>query len=260
MSSSNPATPPSEELRELVTQAVAIEYLRYQDSTVEKDTPAAPKAAWLMLFESVGFAAMVTVVLGSIGGAIITYELQKYAQQREQNVADIRLDHDRKLSTYNQHLDRERSVVDEMFQKLGSFVDASRDLTTLSRKEFCEDCGHQGVSKHLVREKQSVSDKYDNAMINWNSNRLRLGMLLQLEHNNDEALLKEWKELCDAAELYAECADRWRTKHNDLEFHEMLQACVPVRSQLDLTLQIFTRRIVSLRNSSAASTPVNRPQ
>jgi hypothetical protein len=249
MSASGPVKPASEELRDLVAQAVAVEYLEYRKCKPEKETSSDRKPTWLQLFDSVGFAAMITVVLGSIGGGIITVKLQDYAKQREQRAANIHLDHDRVITAYKEHLDRERRVVDEMFQKLGRFVDASRDLTTLSRKEFCEHCDDSKMPVRLVRKKQDVVDRYNAAMVEWNSNSLRLGMLLQLEHNNDAALLSEWRQVCDASELYAECADRWRTKHDDLEFHEMLQACVPVRNELNEKLQVFTQRIVFLRNS-----------
>lgn len=178
---------------------------------------------------------------------IRTFELQEYAKSRERQAGQIRLDHDRELTAFKEHLDRERKVVDEMFLRLGKFVDASRDLTTLSRKEFCEACNGNALPKGVISEKQEIVKRYNEATVDWNSKRLRLGMLLQLEHDNDDVLLKRWKETSDAAEDYAECADRWRTKHNDLDFHEALQACTVVRDQLTEVLQAFTKRIVDSR-------------
>jgi hypothetical protein len=80
-------------------------------------------------------------------------------------------------------------------------------------------------------------------------------MLLQLEHNNYKTLLEEWTRTSDAAEAYAECADRWRTKYNRLEIHEALQACAPVREALGNAVQTFTNRIVELRISTEAALP-----
>jgi hypothetical protein len=245
----SPPTPPTSELRDLVAQAVSLDYLQYRQNAAGQEH-SERKPAWLQLFESAGFAALVTVVIGGIAGGLITFELQEYARNRERQAADARLEHDRSMSAFKEHLDRERKVVDEMFLRLGKFVDASRDLSTLSRKEFCEKCDRGGGSKRNMSEVQAVVNRYNLATVDWNANRLRLGMLLQLEHNNDAALLKNWKETCDAAEAYAECADRWRTKYNNLEFHEALKACVEVRDSLDGKVQAFTHRIVELRNSS----------
>jgi hypothetical protein len=111
------------------------------------------------------------------------------------------------------------------------------------------------LQDRVIKINQGVVDRYDAATIEWNSNRLRLGMLLQMEHNNDEALLEKWKQTSDAAEEYAECADRWRTKYNHLEIHEALKACASDRETLDATIQVFTKRIVELRVSRDAALP-----
>jgi hypothetical protein len=255
MATPAPPIPPNEELRDLLAQAVALEYLRYRQDPPDKKRETEKKPVWLQLFESAGFAALVTVLVGGILGAIITWKLQDSSKQRESQAAASRLEHDRKLSAFKEHLDRERKVVDEMYLKLGKFVDASRDLTTLSRKEFCGTCGGPRLPDRVIKTKQGVVDRYDAATIEWNSNRLRLGMLLQLEHGNDKALLEEWKKTADAAEEYAECADRWRTKYNQLEIQDALTACAQDRKALDEGVQAFTKRIVELRVATDAALP-----
>lgn len=244
--------PPATELRDLVAQAVAVEYLRYLQPAKEKPD-AQPKPKWLQLFESAGFTAMVTVILGGIAGGVITNRLQEHSKAREQQAAYARLDHDRNLTAFKEHLDRERKVVDEMFLRLGKFVDASRDLTTLSRIEFCETCKGSKITPDAISQRHEVVKRYNDATVDWNTNRLRLGMLLQLEHNDDPQLLDAWKKTCDAAEAYAECADRWRTLHRNLTPPKALKACSQVRETLDNTLQVFTKRIVELRQSSGES-------
>jgi len=214
---------------------------------------AETKPIWLQLFESAGFAALVTVCLGGIAGAWITFKLQERGKDREQAAAQVRLDHDRKLTAFKEHLDRERKVVDEMFFRLGKFVDASRDLTTLSRIEFCDECRLGSLPKRVVQEKEEIVKKYNAATVEWNSNRLRLGMLLQLEHENDSILQQAWEETSNAAEEYAVCADRWRTKYDSLEFHEALKACAEDRQNVDKALEAFTKRIIDLRASSLTS-------
>lgn len=255
MGSSSPPTPPTEELRDLLAQAIAVEFLRYSKNPPEKKPEIDTKPIWLQLFESAGFAALVTVLLGGIAGGVITWILQRHAKERDSQAAAIQLKHDREFAAYKEHLDRERNVVEELYQRLGKFVDASRDLTTLSRKEFCEECQRLRLSDRISKQKQAVVDRYDTAMIEWNSNRLRLEMLLQLEHDNDKELLAEWKRASEAAEQYSECADRWRTKYNQLEIHESMKACTASHERLDMAVQALTKRIVELRASAQTVLP-----
>jgi hypothetical protein len=252
VSGRTPPRPTNEELRDLVLQALALEYLHYRDHPSENKPDADKKPLWLQLFESAGFAALVTVLVGGLAGAVITSMLQRYGKERDARVAESRLEHDRQVTAYRQHLDRERQVVDEMYLRLGKFVDASRDLTTLSRREFCEECQKTPLPKRVVTEKQGVLDRYDSAMVDWNSNRLRLGMLLQLEHQNDRELLDDLEKASDAAERYAECADRWRTKYDQLEIHEALKACEQSHRSVDESVQLLTNRILTLRLPSPA--------
>lgn len=250
MSGPTPPLPANEDLRDLLLLALAVDYLKYR----EKDSAANPreheKPIWLQLFESAGFAALVTVLVGGIAGGVITAMFQHYEKDREAESAENRLDHDRQVAAYKEHLDRERKVVEEMYLKLGKFVDASRDLTTLSRIEFCQECQSKPLPAHVVIEEQGVLNRYDAAMIDWNSNRLRLGMLLQLEHENDKELLDDWEKASDAAEKYAECADRWRTKYNRLAIHDALKACEAPHRAVDESVQHLTDRIVALRLAS----------
>lgn len=252
MSNPTPPIPANEELRDLLLKALALDYLKQREKSSgspSKDT----KPLWLQLFESAGFAALVTVIVGGIAGGVITAMLQHSEKERDAQAAEIRLDHDRQVAAYKEHLDRERKVVEEMYLRLGKFVDASRDLTTLSRIEFCQECQRTPLSPHVIKEEQGVLDRYDAAMIEWNSNRLRLGMLLQLEHENDKELLDDWEKASDAAEMYAECADRWRTKYNRLAIHEALKACELPHRAVDDTVQVLTNRIVTLRLSAPAA-------
>src|ERR1700722_11842213 len=115
MGTADPPIPPTEELRDLLVQAATVEYLRYRQDRPGKRDEADKKPTWLQLFESAGFAAIVARLLGGIAGGIITWKLQQSAKTRDSEAATSRLEHDRKLSTFKEHLDRERRVVDELY-------------------------------------------------------------------------------------------------------------------------------------------------
>ncbi len=246
---SESAAPKREDLRELLSDALALEYLKSREKP-----PAEQKPKWLQLFESAGFVALVTVILGGIVGGYITFKLQDRAKEREQHAAALQLQHDRDLAAFNDHLDRERKIVDEFLSVLGGLVDASRGLAHLSREEWADDHKPAAEVQRLEKGRHDIVQRYNDATAKWDANRLRLGMLLQLEHNNDPGLFQAYRDTCTKAELYALCADRWRMVHTNLTAEEAENACSELRQDLDGSVKAFTDRILALR-SQATTTP-----
>jgi hypothetical protein len=248
------STPPSPgELRDLVAEAVAVEYLKYRK---DASPPSRPK--WLQLFESAGFVTVITVLVGGIAGSYITTTMQNKAKEREQQAAVLQIQHDRELASFNEHLDRERKIVDEMLSRLGGLVDSSRNLAELSREEWSEENKAPEERQRLARQKHEVVAKYNQATTDWDGNRLRLGLLLQLEHDNDAELFKAWRKTGEAAEAYSTCCDRWRMTRTKVPAHEAQGACGSFRNELDETVKVFTDRLVTLRSTavSMGSAPV----
>jgi hypothetical protein len=240
--------PKSSELRDLVSDALALEYLKSR----QKAAPE-PKPRWLQLFESSGFVALITVLLGGIVGGYITFTLQDKAKERDQQVAARQLQHDRELAAFNDHLDRERKIVDEFLTVLGRVVDTSRGLAHLSREEWADDHKPAAEAQRVAKGKHDIVQRYNEAMAVWDANRLRLGMLLQLEHDNDRGLSQAYRDTCDKAEAYALCADRWRQKHTNLTASEAEQGCADFRQDLDSSVKTFTDRLLALRSQAVVA-------
>lgn len=244
---SDASTPKPSQLRDLVPEVLALDYLKSREKPV-----AEPKPRWLQLFESSGFVALITVVLGGIVGGYITFTLQDRAKEREQQAAARQLQHDRDLAAFNDHLDRERKIVDEFLTALGRLVDTSNSLVHLSREEWAEDRKPAAEAQRLAKGKHDIVQRYNEATEVWDANRLRLGMLLQLEHSNDPALAQAYRETCDKAEAYGLCADRWRQKHANLTVSEAEQGCADFRQDLDASVKTFTDRLLALRSQATA--------
>jgi hypothetical protein len=235
--STPPIKPSIEELRDKLTEALTMEYLKAKD---KKDS----KPIWLQVLESTGFATLVTVLIGGLIGTGLTYMFQSREKEREQNSAIAQLQRERELAAFNQHLERERKTVDEMTQKLGTFVDASADLAELSRTEWNR--------PHKQRERQKIVNRYNVASQQWLSYRVRLSLLLQLENDNDTELQNSFKTISDRADEYARCADRWRTLYSDLNSSEAQSACHEFRTNLDGAINSFAERLTDLRRRVAS--------
>ena len=235
-------------LHEELLELLALDLLKHRESKSET------KPKWLQLFESAGFAALVTVVIGGLAGAYITSTLQEKSKEREHLVSVQQLEHDRSLAEFNNHLERERKTVDEVFLNLGTFVNASTDLAALSLKEWNTQAGEDEKRRGLlIDERAKVIRDFTKAAQKWHSDRFRLGMELQLEHNNDSELSKDWEVVSGAVQAYAECADRWRSKYDNLDPHEFRRACEQIRNELDVAVHSMTDSLIALRNVARTS-------
>ena len=170
------------------------------------------------------------------------------AEEREEANAQIQRQHDRELADFNAHIERERAIVDEAFRKLGDFVDSAHSLAGLSRKEWRGEGVGPEERKIIETEKRKVVSRFNETANSWDADKLRLGLLLQLEHNNDAQLQNDWSKTCTAAEAYAQCADRWRTAYDNLEPHEAVRACEGRYGDLEQALGEFTNRVIYLRS------------
>jgi hypothetical protein len=89
---------------------------------------------------------------------------------------------------------------------------------------------------------------------------IALGLLLQLEHNNDAELYAAWRLTSDKAEAYSICCDRWRMKHTHETADEAEKGCAPFRSEPDETVKVFTDRLISLRSTAVSKGPAASAQ
>jgi hypothetical protein len=229
------STPPSiDELRDLVTQAIALEYLKQKGADTKDKKPR-----WLQVMETTGFATLVTVLIGGLIGTGVTYMFQTWAKDRELSLAAAQSRRERDLSAFNQHLDRERKTVDEMSQKLGAFVDGASDLAELSRREWNK--------ANRAKDRHEIVRRFNNAASQWHADRVRLSLLLELEHDTDPDLRKDFGVISERADTYARCADRWRTLFTTLSASEAQRACEEFRDKLDAAITAFADRMVVLR-------------
>ncbi len=243
------STPPSplsrDDLRDLLTEAVALEYLKFSEKKSSEKDAKEQKPLWLQVMESTGFATLVTVLIGGLIGTGVTYMFQAWAKDREQSLSIAQSHRERDLAAFNQHLDRERKTIDEMALKLGAFVDGASDLAELSRREWNK--------RNRAKDRHDIVRHFNNAASQWHADRVRLSLLLELEHETDPELRKDFRAISERVDEYARCADRWRTVYITLSATEAQNACVGFRNNLDAVIATFADRLVTLRAAAVKS-------
>lgn len=240
-----PPNPPDkismDEIRELMAQKLAIDFLKYQ----KENEPAPHKSKWLQVLESAGFAAIVTVGIGGIFGTYITNKVQDKAKERENETARSQLIHDRQLAAFNEHIERQRKLLDEMSLLLGTHIQSTVDLEELSQAEW--------NTRHTSQERIQIKEQYNDTAQKWESNRTRLGLQFQLENNNDSHLYDSWERIGDQLASFGQCAYRTQLKHKDYTHDQAQQACETFRNSLEAAIQDFTGSIISLNTAAAGS-------
>src|SRR4029077_7388114 len=90
-------------------------------SDEKKPVAADHKPGWKRFLESSGGAALITVVLGTLGGAVITNLIQSYMQRqqaRQQGIAE--------------YIKGEHDTVKAVFELVGQSIAAAENLSTLT--------------------------------------------------------------------------------------------------------------------------------
>ena len=224
------------ELRTLLNQALAIEFVK---ATNQPET----KTRWLDVLNSGTVAALITVILGTVLGTFLSSSIQEKSKKN-----------DTELASYKEYLEQERQVVERVFQAIGSLQAASENLIAATGDDF--DTRHlAGKEKELVDElKRQILRDRNTADTQWHTQELQLGLEMDLEHQNDPAVISAWQSVSSEMTRFSDCAKRWAdTAPAATSAAVQKEACNESRSKLNQVLHTLTQSIVAARGRAASS-------
>jgi hypothetical protein len=224
------------ELRDLLNQALAIEFVK---ATKQPEI----KTHWLQVLNSSTIAALVTVILGTVLGSFLSSSIQEKSKRN-----------DTQLAAYKEYLERERQVVQRVFQSIGSLEAASENLIASTGNDF--DTTHSSGKEKERGEalKRQFLQEYNTADTDWHKQEPQLGLELDLEHQNDPAVISAWQSVSLEMTRFSDCTKIWVNKRTTLTTLAMQkEACNETRSQLRKDLQTLTLSIVAARAKAVAA-------
>ena len=193
---------PTPEQRSAFQQQTFIEELIKLRSPQSKSS-ADPKPGWQRFLESTGGAALITVVLGTGGGYVLTHMIQSFEKSQQA----------RQLSM-SEYIKGEHDTVKAVFDLVGQCVAASENLSTLTTNAFNPEAFPQGEQRnHVLAQKQTLRDDFNKLDQQWRSSRETLTLNMRYYHSNDPAVSTAWDRTRDSLTSYIDCEHRWYIDH-----------------------------------------------
>ena len=224
------------ELRSLLNQALAIEFVK---ATKQPEN----KTHWLQVLNSSTIAALITVILGTVLGSFLSSSIQEKSKKN-----------DTELASYKEYLERERQVVERVFQAIGSLEAASQNLIASTGEDFDTTKGTSKEKASVEGMKRQLLQEYNTADTQWHAQELQLGLEMDLEHQNDPAVMSAWQNVSLDMTSFSDCANRWLVTAPPLTTKTMQkEACKDSRSKLNQDLHALTQSIVSARAKAVAA-------
>ncbi len=225
----------SEELKALLNQALALEYIKLKHK--EQEAPP-PKSPWPELWKAIA-PTVTTVLLGTILGGYLADRIQETNRRNEARSA-----------AQQANLAAEQKTVDEAFTVVGKTVAASQDVIDIVGEGFDEKAA--GLSpeerKALAAQKNSIWQTYNSAIATWRLERDRMGMLLAIRHENPAAINGAWQNVVNAVDGFSECALKYNKQNHEPVPHSDLQfACDKQRGMWRDSLNKLTAMVVKAR-------------
>ncbi len=171
---------------------------------------------------------MITVVLGTMGGAVITDLIQSYNQQQQARQLSI-----------SEYIKGEHDVVKSAFDLIGECVAASDNLSTITTNGFDPAVFPPGEQRNLVLgQKKSLRDEFNKCDEQWRASRETLTLNMRYYHHNDAALASAWENTGEVLTSYIDCQHAWYMQHlgDFVEESVAAKACNKERKSLSLTL------------------------
>ncbi|HEY0797001.1 MAG TPA: hypothetical protein VGD64_14605 [Acidisarcina sp.] len=205
--------------------------IRSNEATKEKegDGKGQLKPSWQRFLESVGGAAIITVALGTLGGAVITGLIQS-ANQRQQT---------RQLSIA-EYVKGEHETVKSAFDIVGQCIAAAENLSTITVNEFNTERFPQGEQRNLVLlQKKALRDEFNRMDQQWRATRETLTLNMRYYHGNDAEVGAKWDGTSATLSAYIDCQQGWYMQHlsSFVDSGVADKACSGERSSLDLALK-----------------------
>ncbi len=161
-----------------------------------RDPKKKEKRTWQIFLESAGGAALITVVIGGLFGAIISGSIQRSIDSRafknEMNKALI-----------TEQLKTTREAV----QLIGKLLVTSENVMLSQKWDFTRfpEENHEAVR----RQQREFRDDYNRAIVNWHEERRSIGFLLSYYHNNQPEINEVWTDVQTELNTYIECASNF---------------------------------------------------
>lgn len=170
-----------------------------------------PKSKWSLIFETVGGAALITVLVGGIFGGLITALVQFNQKEREFQQTWLKARGDMALAASKEYRDKELETVSQAYDLLGRCIAVSDDLIYLTNPVF--DPNKYEDSRSIEEQRVTMIKNYNSCTREWREQHEKMRLLISYYHNGDPKLSEAWKKVQESATNYMDCGHGWYLAH-----------------------------------------------
>lgn len=206
-----------------------------------------PKPTWLLFLESAGGVALITVLLGSAGAALLNELVQEELKKRELAAA-----------AYQDRVKQQQQVIIQASELIASSIDTSEDLIQLWAEGF-NPLRFSGVQRErIVTYRNGVREKYNTVDSQWRVQSLTVALSVGLLGKAQDNLTKGWRKVQQSVNAYKQCAENWNYNHEQTQEYVTAdvarKACDDKKEQITISLDQFAGQAESAwRDASPAS-------
>ena len=224
---------PTPEQRDAIKQQAFLEELLKLRSAIpktsadQKPIAADQKPRWQRFLESSGGAALITVVVGTMGGAVITNLIQSYLQRqqtRQQGIAE--------------YIKGEHDTVKAVFELVGKSIAAAENLSTITTEGFNPEAFQGDQREQVQKQRKAIRDEFNTWDEQWRSQRETLTLNMRYYHGNDQAVASTWDGTGRALTRYMDCEHQWYMQNQGSYVKDDIaeKSCTTERQALDSAL------------------------
>jgi hypothetical protein len=171
---------------------------------MSEESPPKRESALDRLFHPSVVVALITVIGGGIFGSVITSTLQRKAKEREMALAE-----------YREYVSARLKFVTDTYDLVGRAIVAADGLIVITRPEFVVRDANDENQRATAAQKVEVRKAFNDANAQWNTAKLRTGLLLRYYHYGSRPVGSTWNGVSEAVDAYFVCSRSWFLAHPD---------------------------------------------
>lgn len=194
------------------------------------------KSKLLQFLESAGGVALITILFGSIGAAILNSLVQQKLKDRELARA-----------AYEEQAKQQQQTVIQVSELIAKSISAAEDLDELWAQAFDPSRFAGQQRQRIMAYRNEVRTKYNSVDSDWRAQSLKVGLSIGLLGRPQDNLAAGWKKVQDAVDRYKQCAEDWNYQHEQSQeyvtYDVSRMVCKDPKNQITVELGDFARRV-----------------
>lgn len=190
------------------------------------------KPRWLQFLESAGGVALITVLFGSAGAAVLNSLVQQKLKERELARA-----------VYQEQAKQQQQTIVQVSELIARCVSTSEDLVELWTKAFDPSRFSGQQRERIMAYRNDVRTKYNTVDSEWRAQNLKVGLSIGLLGRPEDNLAAAWKKVRDSVDDYKQCAEDWNYQHEESQefvtYDVSRMICIEKKNQITIELGEF---------------------